>query len=272
MLGLAGGQLLHGGLDGLHAVVATSLVGGDVGVQTGTVPVTGDGLGRKGNLGAELLSDAVEQEARHPELVTERDVGAGTDLVFPLGGHDLGVGAGDGNLSVHAGLVVSLDNVTAEDLAGTDTAVVRALRGGEAVLGPSVGPAKLVEKGVLLLQTEPEAVLLVLLEDDGGVVAEVVGVGRAIRHVRLAHDQDVVAQTEGVGVVCNGAEVDVRVVAGRLARRRTVKVPFWEVLEALDLALESLRACQYEPRVIGMKSGGMRETTSLRAVAGGGVR
>lgn len=57
-----------------------------------------------------------------------------------------------------------------------------------------------------------------LLEDDGGIVAEVVCVGLAIRHVGLAHDQDVVAQTEGVRVEGNGAEVDVGVVTGRLAR------------------------------------------------------
>jgi hypothetical protein len=61
-------------------------------------------------------------------------------------------------------------------------------------------------------------VLLVLLEDDGGVVAEVVCVRAAIRHVCLAHDEDVVAETEGVGVVCDGAEVDIGVVTGRLAR------------------------------------------------------
>jgi hypothetical protein len=139
-------------------------------------------------------------------------------LVFPLCGHDLGVGARDVDLSVQAGLVVGLDDVTAEDLAGTYTAVVWTLGRGETVLGPAIGPAKLVEKSVFLLETEPELGGRVLLEDEGGVVAEVVCVGLAIRHVRLAHDQDVVTQTEGVGVEGNGAEVDIRVVARRLAR------------------------------------------------------
>ncbi len=71
VFGLAGGELLHGGFDGLHATLGASLLGGDVGVETSSVPVTGNGLGRKGNLGTEFLSDAVEEETRHPELVTQ---------------------------------------------------------------------------------------------------------------------------------------------------------------------------------------------------------
>jgi hypothetical protein len=111
-----------------------------------------------------------------------------------------------------------LDNVTAEDLAGTHTAVVRSLGRWEAVLGPAIWPAKLVKQGVFLLETKPELVLGVLLEDNGGVVAEVVRVGLAIRHVGFAHDEDVVTLTEGVRVESDGAKIDVRVVAGRLAR------------------------------------------------------
>lgn len=146
------------------------------------------------------------------------DARAGTDLVLPLSRHDLGVGAGDVDASVQAGLVVSLNNVTAEDLAGTDTAVVRTLGTGVATLGPAIGPAVLVEQGVLLLETEPELVLLVGLHQDGSIVAEVVGVGLAVRAPGLAHDEDVVAKAEGIGVEGDGAEVDIRVVAGGLAR------------------------------------------------------
>jgi hypothetical protein len=118
---------------------------------------------------------------------------ARADLVLPLGGHDLGVGAGDVDAGVQAGLVVSLDDVTAEDLAGADTAVVRALGSRETVLGPSIGPALEVEKSVLLLQTEPDVVLLVGLHQDGGIAAEVEGVGLAIGAESFADDEDVVA-------------------------------------------------------------------------------
>ena len=164
----------------------------------------------------------------------------GTDLVLPLSGHDLGVGARDVDLGVHAGAVVSLDDVTAVNLAGSDTAVVWALRSGETVLGPSVWPAGVVEKGVLLLKTEPDVVVLVLVQDDGGIVAVVVLVWLSVGAVRLAHDQDVVAQSEGVRVEGHGPEVDIRVVAGGLAGRRAVEIPFRQLGDVLDLLVQSL--------------------------------
>lgn len=145
------------------------------------------------------------------------NAGARTDLVLPLSRHDLGVGAGDVDASVQAGLVVSLDDVAAEDLARADTAVVRTLGTGEAALGPAIGPAVDVEQGVLLLETEPEFVLLVGLNHDGSIVAVVVGVRLAVSAPSLAHDEDIVAETEGVGVEGNRAEVDIRVVTGSLA-------------------------------------------------------
>lgn len=66
---LPGSELLHGGLNGLDATFGTHLLGGDVGVETGTVPVTGDGLRGEGDLDAKVLGNAVEKETRDPELV-----------------------------------------------------------------------------------------------------------------------------------------------------------------------------------------------------------
>lgn len=45
---------------------------------------------------------------------------------------------------------MGLDDVTAVDLAGTDTAVVGALGTGETTAGPAVGPAIGTEQSVLL--------------------------------------------------------------------------------------------------------------------------
>lgn len=152
-------------------------------------------------------------------------------MVLPLGGHDLGVGAGDVDAGVEAGLVVGLDNVSAEDLAGTDTTVVRTLRSGETVLGPAVGPAVDVEEGVLLLETEPELLLLVLLHEDSGGVTEVVLVRLSVAHPGLTHDENVGSATEGVIVDRDRAKVDIRVVTRSLASRGTVKVPLGQVLD-----------------------------------------
>ena len=66
---VAGAELLHGRLDGLVATLLAHLLGRHVGVKTGAVPVTRDGLGGESDLDAKLLGDAVEDEARHPELI-----------------------------------------------------------------------------------------------------------------------------------------------------------------------------------------------------------
>jgi len=111
------------------------------------------------------------------------DALARTDLVFPLTRHDLGIGTRDLETSIQASLVVSIHNITAKRLSSPVTTVVRSLGCREAVVRPAVDPASLAEHGVFLLETEPGLVLLVRLHDDGGVVAEVVGVGLAVGHV-----------------------------------------------------------------------------------------
>lgn len=124
-----------------------------------------------------------------------------------------------------------LDNVSAKDLARSDTTVVWTLGSGETALGPTIWPALEVEERVLLLETEPELVLLVCLHDDGSIVAEVECIGLAIRHPGLGEHEDVVTATEGVGEGSDRSEVDVRVVPWSLSSRRAVKVP---LLEGLD--------------------------------------
>jgi hypothetical protein len=151
------------------------------------------------------------------------------NLVFPLGRHDLSVDTGDLDTGVQTGTVVSLDDVTAVDLAGTDTTVVRALGTGETTLGPAVWPAIGAKKGVLLLQTEPELFLGVCLHQAVAVVTVVELVGAAIGVPGFAENEDVVTLTEGVGVDSNGAEVDIGVVTRGLAGGGTIKVPFREL-------------------------------------------
>lgn len=130
-------QLLDGSLDVLHAALLTHLVGGEVGVQASTVPVTGHGLGVHRDAGAKDLGDTVEKETGDPKFVTHCNTLARADLELPLGGHNLGIGAGNVNASVQACLVVRLNDISLDDLAGTDTAVVRALGSRETVGGLS---------------------------------------------------------------------------------------------------------------------------------------
>lgn len=162
------------------------------------------------------------------------NTGAGANLVLPLGGHDLSVDTGDVDTGVQAGTVVSLDDVTAVDLAGTDTTVVRTLGTGETTTGPAVGPAISTEEGVLLLKTEPELFLGVGLHQAGSIVAVVELVGASIGVPGLAKNEDVVTLAEGVGEDSDGAEVDIGVVTGGLAGGGTVEVPLGELLDRLN--------------------------------------
>ena len=93
---------------------------------------------------------------------------------------------------------MGLDEITGEDLAGTDTTVVRALRSGESHLGPSEDLAIGVEERVLLLETEPRLVLLGGVHNLLGVRSVVRLVDSAVVVVALAKDEDVVTTTEGV--------------------------------------------------------------------------
>lgn len=110
-------------------------------------------------------------------------------------------------------------DITLDHLSGTDTAVVRSLRGREASNRPAVGVVVEVEESVFLLETEPGHVVGMGLHQRGSVVASVELVGCAVGVEALAQDEDVVAagRPEGVGEDCDGFEEDVGVVIGRLA-------------------------------------------------------
>ena len=138
-------------------------------------------------------------------------------MVFPLGRHDLGVGPRNIHTGVHAGFVMSFDNVTAEHPSSAHAAVVRTLGAWKSVLGPAVWTVIDPEEGILLLETKPEFVVLVCLHETGGIVAVVELVGAPIWVPCLAHHDDVGFQTEWIGEDGDRANVDIGVVARSLA-------------------------------------------------------
>ena len=113
------GELGDGVLDVLHASRLAHRLGGVVGVRTSTIPVTRERLGVERDLDTPLLGNADEEVTRHPEVVAHGDSLARPDLELPLGGHDLGVNAGDVHTSVQACAVVGLYEITGKDFAGT---------------------------------------------------------------------------------------------------------------------------------------------------------
>jgi hypothetical protein len=138
---------------------------------------------------------------------------------------------------------VGLDDVTAVDLAGTDTTVVRTLGTGETATGPAIRPPISTEESVLLLQTEPEALVSIGLHQTVGIVTVVILVGASIGVPGLTEDKDVVTLAEGVGVESDGAEVDIGVVTGGLGGGGTVEVPLGELVNTRHGLGQSLRGC-----------------------------
>lgn len=193
------------------------------------------------DLDAELLSNTVEEVAGNPEVVTHLNTLAGANLELPLGRENLGVDTRDLDTSVQAGAVVSLNDVTAVDLAGTNTAVVRTLGARETTLGPAVGGAELVEKGVLLLKTEPRLMVLVGLHELVALMAVVELVRGSVTVPALVQDKDVVATAERIGKDSDRAEVDIGVATGGLTGRGTVEVPLGEIVGGLGDLGQSLR-------------------------------
>lgn len=162
---------------------------------------------------------------------------ARADLELPLGGHNLSVGSGDLDTSEQASLVVSLDDISAVNLASTNTTVVWALGAWETICWPAIGSIGHVEKGVFLLKTEPWLMSLMGFHELGSLVAVVEFVWRSIGVPAFSNDQNIGALAEWVGEDSNGAEVDIGVVAWSLTGRAAVEVPLWEVIESEFTAL-----------------------------------
>mmetsp|Transcript_16051 Transcript_16051/g.48226 ORF Transcript_16051/g.48226 Transcript_16051/m.48226 type:complete len:387 (+) Transcript_16051:206-1366(+) len=239
-------ELLAHGLDGREAARLARVLRREVDVHARAVPVALDGLGLDGDDDAEVLADAVEDVARDGELVRRVDADDGADLVLPLARHDLRVGARDGEARVEARAVVRLGHRAAEALVRARAAVVRALGLREAADGPAERRRAVeVEKRVLLLEAVPRLLLLgvagVELDDRGR--ARVRRERVALGVLRVAEHQDVVAAAERVLVHRARHDDDLRVVAGRLARRRAVVRPFRERRDgALGLGLRERAA------------------------------
>jgi hypothetical protein len=110
-------ELLNGVFDGLDTALLAHGLGGEVRVAPSTVPVALlEWLGVERHLDSPLLGYADEEEAGHPEVVTHRDTLAGANLELPLRRHDLGVNTRDINTGIEACTIVSLDQITGENL------------------------------------------------------------------------------------------------------------------------------------------------------------
>ena len=226
LFGLAGGTQRLGGLHDRVVVLAHGL-GGHVGVHARTVPVTLHGLGGQADLDLVILAGAVQQVASQPDLIADGECVDGADLELPLPRHDLGVGARDVQARLDAPGGVLLDDVAAVDAQRAHTAVIRTLGAGEPVGREARGPLRdRVEHGVLLLETEPEVLIAVLVEDRPQLGPHIGGVRlHRLGQERLAHHHDVVAAPQRIRAGVDRLQHDIGVAAFGLVGARAVEAP-----------------------------------------------
>ena len=223
------GELVDSLLDFYNTVGFPHSLGGEVGVHTGTVPVSGDRLGVQRDHYVKIFGDSVQEIPGHPEIISHVDSFARSYLELPLGGHNFGILTGDVDSRVEAGAVVGFDDITTEHTIGADSAIVRTLGAGETILGPSEGVIVGIEKSPLLFHAEPGMLIsgsvhgietLVTVVSFGGLLVVLVG---------FAHDKFVVAETEGIFVEGNWVEVHVTVAALGLPGGGTIEIPDGEL-------------------------------------------
>merc|ERR1719305_324990 len=221
-----GAELADRLLDLREATRLAHLLRREIGVAAGAVPVAWDRLRVERDVHAEVLAHALEDVARDHQLITRLDAYTRADLVLPLAGHHLCVGARNLEASEKAGLVVRFRDGAPIRAVGARTAVVRALRAGVAARRPAERRDLIdVEERVLLFEAEPRRLALPLAEGlDRGRTC----VGRQRRaagRVRVRKHEDVVTATEWIAE--NGLWLDdnLRVLARRLVSRGAVIVP-----------------------------------------------
>ncbi len=148
------------------------------------------------------------------------------DLKFPLSRHDLCVDTRDLDSSIQTGLVMSLNDVSAVDLACSNAAVIRPLGSWESSYRPAIWPAVQTKESVFLLQPKPRLLRSIGVHQPRGLMTIIEFIRSSVMVPAFTHDEDVVALAEGIGIDGDGAKVDIGVAARSLAAGGTVKIPF----------------------------------------------
>lgn len=200
---------------------------GEVGVHSGTVPVTWDWLGGQVHCDVVLLTETHHEVTRDPDLVTGSLGALVENLVLPGAEHDLSIGALDVETGIDADVQMFVHDVSSRDSSGADTAVVGSLWSWEELTGwPSDWVASgVVDEDVLLFETEPEVVVVII-----DLRAGVGSVWGTIWVHDFAHDH------EGVSSAWIVADVDwdeetVGAVSWSLLGGGAVEAPFGAVLK-----------------------------------------
>jgi hypothetical protein len=88
-------------------------------VAAGTIPV-GEKLGCERYTNTDIFCDSMKEIARNPQVVTDLDAVARTNLVFPLSGHNFSVCSRDLNSSVKTRFVMHVRDQSSKANVGTN--------------------------------------------------------------------------------------------------------------------------------------------------------
>ena len=249
-------EVFHHVFDVLHAAgTSAHSLGRVVAVTSRTIPV-GEQLGSERYDHIEVFSNTLNEVAGDPQMVTNIDTLARTDLILKLTRHYFDISSRNVDTSEEASLVVRISNSATVASVGTNGAVVGTLLTRVTI----VGPAKRLlselsgvsEESVLLLNTVP-SFLSRNFRVVPNLVSEVseISVGRhellegfIFPVESLTQDDDVVATTEGVSEHSARLEDDFRVFGDGLISRAAIIVPFGAFSNAGGFLFEgaSLRA------------------------------
>mmetsp|Transcript_4250 Transcript_4250/g.5086 ORF Transcript_4250/g.5086 Transcript_4250/m.5086 type:complete len:332 (+) Transcript_4250:87-1082(+) len=235
-------KLVNSLLDGFKTSLLTHGFGRNVGVHTGTIPISlNNRLRVESAVDLEVFANTLKDVTRHHELITGINSDAGSNLVFLLSRHDFSVGSRDFDSSVKAGLVGGFSDITSETVLGTDRAVVRTLgTAGHTALGPAKRSSLIeVEKSEFLFKSEPNFFVVLSFKGFHGLSTSV-GLERiAGRGPGVAHDKDVIktisAGTEGISENSLRLKDDLGVVTGSLVGGRSIEVPLGKTGYAFSL-------------------------------------
>jgi len=180
-------------------------------VASGTIPVSRNWFGVKTDNDSEILGNSVKNVSGDPKFISHVNSFRWSNLVFPLGRHNLSIGSADSNSSVETSSVVSFDDISSEDFVSSNSTIVRSLWAWESALWPAERMEISVQKRILLFHSKPWVLVLCL---GHSIQARLSVVGFSwflVVLVGVTKDELVVPLEERILVDCHGVQVDVRV-------------------------------------------------------------
>jgi len=243
-LGHAGHAFIE---DVVVATIFSTLLGGEVGMAAGSVPVTLNGLGLEVHIHAELFSDATENELGQPHVVTAFNTTGNTNLVLPLAGSHFTVDTCDFQASIDHAAVGAIHDFTAKGIGGTHTTVILALGLGKTILWPSIRTrivgTVFFSHEELLFYSEPRVLVFGLFHDFVRHVTEI-ETGRSdlvMNEGFTKHQEGVAVLSEWIFDHTDWLEPDFRVTGDGHLAGRSVEGPPIELLKLGYFLFESFR-------------------------------